>query len=96
LAHMGAGPLPLQLTATSWKQKAVELSAILKNRLFRRPCASLESIMVEAWLALSSGEFSLLRPSFQEDEIKLILGVGRCWVCGRSRPADLVLRGLGP
>ena len=57
-------------------QKALEISRIsFNNPVFEADRArAVKSIMVERMIALSSEEFQdLLRPCFQEDEIKLIL-----------------------
>ena len=57
-------------------EKAIEISQTsFNNPVFEKDRAqAVESIMVERMIALSSEEFQdLLRPCFQEDEIKLIL-----------------------
>ena len=57
-------------------EKAIAISqSSFNNPVFERDRArAVESIMVERMNALSSEEFQdLLRPCFQEDEIKLIL-----------------------
>lgn len=76
LAHMALGSAAAANLRNRLESKVVELSRnSLSQPAFQKDRArAIESIMVERMLALSSGEFqNLLRPCFQEDEIKLIL-----------------------
>ena len=76
LAHMALGPTAAVGLRNRLENKAVELSrSALSQPAFQKDRArAIESIMVERMRALSSSEFQdLLRPCFQEDEIKLIL-----------------------
>lgn len=76
LVHMALGSVAAANLRNQLESKAVELSrSSLSQPTFQKDRArAIESIMVERMLALSAGEFQdLLRPCFQEDEIKLIL-----------------------
>ena len=76
LAHMALGPVSAANLRNQLESKAVELSRFsFSQPAFQKDRArAIESIMFERMLSLSSGEFQdLLRPCFQEDEIKLIL-----------------------
>jgi uncharacterized membrane protein YheB (UPF0754 family) len=76
LTQMAFGPTGF----ASLKQKVGEKAISISQSSFNSPmfeqdrARAVESIMVERMIALSSEEFQdLLRPCFQEDEIKLIL-----------------------
>ncbi|MCH8498241.1 MAG: hypothetical protein LAT63_07175 [Marinobacter sp.] len=76
LTQMAFGPTGFATLKNRVGDKAIELSQTsFTNPMFVRDRAqAVESIMRERMIALSSDEFQdLLRPCFQEDEIKLIL-----------------------
>ena len=73
---MAFGPTGFATLKNQVGEKAIEISKTsFHNPVFEADRArAVESIMVERMIALSSEEFQdLLRPCFQEDEIKLIL-----------------------
>lgn len=76
LTQMAFGPTGFATLKNQVGEKAIEISQTSFNSpVFETDRArAVESIMVERMIALSSEEFQdLLRPCFQEDEIKLIL-----------------------
>ncbi|WP_165855883.1 DUF445 domain-containing protein [Marinobacter sp. JSM 1782161] len=76
LTQMAFGPTGFATLKQQVGEKALQISATsFNNPVFEKDRAeAVESIMVERMVALSSEEFQdLLRPCFQEDEIKLIL-----------------------
>ncbi|MDO6822834.1 DUF445 domain-containing protein [Marinobacter sp. 1_MG-2023] len=76
LTQMAFGPTGFATLKNQVGEKAIEISKTsFNNPVFETDRArAVESIMVERMVALSSVEFQdLLRPCFQEDEIKLIL-----------------------
>ncbi len=76
LTQMAFGPTGFATLKHQVGEKAIEISRTsFNNPVFEQDRArAVESIMVERMIALSSEEFQdLLRPCFQEDEIKLIL-----------------------
>ncbi|MBK1850453.1 MULTISPECIES: DUF445 domain-containing protein [unclassified Marinobacter] len=76
LTQMAFGPTGFATLKNQVGEKAIEISKTsFNNPVFETDRArAVESIMVERMIALSSEEFQdLLRPCFQEDEIKLIL-----------------------
>ncbi len=76
LTQMAFGPTGFATLKNKVGEKAIEISQTsFNNPVFEKDRArAVESIMVERMIALSSEEFQdLLRPCFQEDEIKLIL-----------------------
>lgn len=76
LTQMAFGPTGFATLKNQVGEKAIEISKTsFTNPVFEADRArAVESIMVERMIALSSEEFQdLLRPCFQEDEIKLIL-----------------------
>lgn len=76
LTQMAFGPTGFATLKKQVGEKAIEISQTsFNNPVFEQDRArAVESIMVERMVALSSEEFQdLLRPCFQEDEIKLIL-----------------------
>ncbi|MEX2474500.1 DUF445 domain-containing protein [Marinobacter sp.] len=76
LTQMAFGPTGFATLKNKVGEKAIEISqSSFNNPMFEKDRArAVESIMVERMIALSSEEFQdLLRPCFQEDEIKLIL-----------------------
>ncbi|KEF31857.1 hypothetical protein D777_01543 [Marinobacter nitratireducens] len=76
LTQMAFGPTGFATLKNQVGEKAIEISQTsFDNPMFEKDRAqAVESIMVERMVALSSEEFQdLLRPCFQEDEIKLIL-----------------------
>lgn len=76
LTQMAFGPTGFATLKNQVGEKAIEISKTsFHNPVFEADRArAVESIMVERMIALSSEEFQdLLRPCFQEDEIKLIL-----------------------
>ncbi|MGO1463318.1 MAG: DUF445 domain-containing protein [Marinobacter sp.] len=76
LTQVAFGPTGFATLKNQVGEKAIELSKTsFTNPVFEADRArAVESIMVERMSALSSEEFQeLLRPCFQEDEIKLIL-----------------------
>ncbi|MGO3296534.1 MAG: DUF445 domain-containing protein, partial [Marinobacter sp.] len=76
LTQMAFGPTGFATLKNQVGEKAIEISKTsFNNPVFEADRArAVESIMVERMIALSSEEFQdLLRPCFQEDEIKLIL-----------------------
>ncbi|WP_417513068.1 hypothetical protein [Marinobacter sp.] len=76
LTQMALGPTGFATLKNQVGEKAIEISKTsFNNPVFETDRArAVESIMVERMIALSSEEFQdLLRPCFQEDEIKLIL-----------------------
>lgn len=76
LTQMAFGPTGFATLKHQVGEKAIEISRTsFNNPMFEKDRArAVESIMVERMVALSSEEFQdLLRPCFQEDEIKLIL-----------------------
>jgi hypothetical protein len=76
LTQMAFGPTGFATLKNQVGKKAIEISQTsFNNPVFETDRArAVESIMVERMIALSSEEFQdLLRPCFQEDEIKLIL-----------------------
>lgn len=76
LTQMAFGPTGFATLKNQVGEKAIEISRTsFNNPVFEQDRArAVESIMVERMIALSSEEFQdLLRPCFQEDEIKLIL-----------------------
>lgn len=76
LTQMAFGPKGFATLKHQVGEKAIEISATAFNDpVFERDRAeAVESIMRERMAALSSAEFQdLLRPCFQEDEIKLIV-----------------------
>ena len=76
LTQMAFGPTGFATLKHKVGEKAIEISqSSFNNPMFEKDRArAVESIMVERMIALSSVEFQdLLRPCFQEDEIKLIL-----------------------
>lgn len=76
LTQMAFGPTGFATLKNQVGDKAIEISKTsFTNPVFETDRArAVESIMVERMIALSSEEFQdLLRPCFQEDEIKLIL-----------------------
>ncbi|MEQ5835252.1 hypothetical protein [Marinobacter sp. NFXS9] len=76
LTQMAFGPTGFATLKNKVGEKALEISSSsFNNPVFEKDRAeAVESIMVERMVALSSEEFQdLLRPCFQEDEIKLIL-----------------------
>ena len=76
LTQMAFGPTGFATLKNKVGEKAIEISQTsFNNPVFETDRArAVESIMVERMIALSSEEFQeLLRPCFQEDEIKLIL-----------------------
>ncbi|OHY80709.1 DUF445 domain-containing protein [Marinobacter sp. AC-23] len=76
LTQMAFGPTGFATLKNQVGEKAIEISQTsFNNPVFETDRArAVESIMVERMIALSSEEFQdLLRPCFQEDEIKLIL-----------------------
>ncbi|MGP4845550.1 DUF445 domain-containing protein [Marinobacter sp. 1Y8] len=75
LTQMAFGPTGFATLKNQVGEKALEISSTsFDNPVFEKDRAeAVESIMVERMVALSSDEFQdLLRPCFQEDEIKLI------------------------
>lgn len=73
---MAFGPTGFATLKNQVGEKAIELSKTsFNNPVFEQDRAqAVERIMVERMIALSSEEFQdLLRPCFQEDEVKLIL-----------------------
>jgi uncharacterized membrane protein YheB (UPF0754 family) len=81
--QMAFGPTGFATLKSQVGHKAIEISATsFTNPVFEKARAeAVERIMVERMAALSSDEFQdLLRPCFQEDEIKLIL-VGAALGC---------------
>jgi len=76
LTQVAFGPTGFAILKNQVGDKAIEISKTSFNSpIFEKDRArAVESIMVERMTALSSEEFQdLLRPCFQEDEIKLIL-----------------------
>src|SRR5690606_41248316 len=76
LTQMAFGPTGFATLKNQVGEKAIAISqSSFNNPVFERDRArAVESTMVERMNALSSEEFQdLLRPCFQEDEIKLIL-----------------------
>ncbi|GAA3565385.1 DUF445 domain-containing protein [Marinobacter xestospongiae] len=76
LTQMAFGPTGFATLKNQVGEKAIEISQTsFNNPVFEQDRAqAVERIMVERMVALSSEEFQdLLRPCFQEDEIKLIL-----------------------
>lgn len=76
LTQVAFGPTGFAALKQQVGEKAIEISQTsFNNPVFEKDRAqAVESIMVERMIALSSEEFQdLLRPCFQEDEIKLIL-----------------------
>ncbi|MBZ2168842.1 MULTISPECIES: DUF445 domain-containing protein [Marinobacter] len=76
LTQVAFGPTGFATLKNQVGEKAIEISKTsFNNPVFEQDRArAVESIMVERMTALSSEEFQdLLRPCFQEDEIKLIL-----------------------
>lgn len=76
LTQMAFGPTGFATLKNQVGEKALEVSAnSFHNPVFEKDRAeAVQRIMVERMVALSSEEFQdLLRPCFQEDEIKLIL-----------------------
>ncbi len=76
LTQVAFGPTGFATLKNQVGKKAIEISQTsFNNPVFETDRArAVESIMVERMIALSSEEFQdLLRPCFQEDEIKLIL-----------------------
>ncbi|MBK1873688.1 MULTISPECIES: DUF445 domain-containing protein [unclassified Marinobacter] len=76
LTQMAFGPTGFATLKNQVGEKAIEISKTsFSNPMFETDRArAVEAIMVERMIALSSEEFQdLLRPCFQEDEIKLIL-----------------------
>jgi len=76
LTQVAFGPTGFATLKKQVGEKAIEISQTsFDNPVFEQDRArAVESIMVERMVALSSEEFQdLLRPCFQEDEIKLIL-----------------------
>ncbi|SDW16787.1 DUF445 domain-containing protein [Marinobacter mobilis] len=76
LTQMAFGPTGFATLKNQVGEKAIEISQnSFNNPVFQKDRAeAVKSIMVERMVALSSEEFQdLLRPCFQEDEIKLIL-----------------------
>ncbi|MBQ0815287.1 MAG: hypothetical protein KBT82_14120 [Marinobacter sp.] len=76
LTQVAFGPTGFATLKNQVGEKAIEISKTsFNNPVFETDRArAVESIMVERMIALSSEEFQdLLRPCFQEDEIKLIL-----------------------
>lgn len=76
LTQVAFGPTGFATLKKQVGEKAIEISQTsFDNPVFEQDRArAVESIMVERMIALSSEEFQdLLRPCFQEDEIKLIL-----------------------
>lgn len=76
LTQMAFGPTGFATLKNQVGEKALEISRTsFNNPVFEKDRAkAVESIMVERMVALSSEEFQdLLRPCFQEDEIKLIM-----------------------
>lgn len=76
LTQMAFGPTGFATLKNKVGEKALEISSTsFNNPVFEKDRAeAVEKIMVERMIALSSAEFQdLLRPCFQEDEIKLIL-----------------------
>ncbi|PVY75824.1 hypothetical protein C8D92_10684 [Tamilnaduibacter salinus] len=76
LTQMAFGPTGFATLKNKVGEKALELSATsFHNPVFEKDRAeAVQRIMVERMVALSSEEFQdLLRPCFQEDEIKLIM-----------------------
>ncbi|QSP94896.1 hypothetical protein LPB19_00250 [Marinobacter salinisoli] len=76
LTQVAFGPTGFATLKNQVGEKAIEISKTsFTNPVFEQDRArAVESIMVERMTALSSEEFQdLLRPCFQEDEIKLIL-----------------------
>lgn len=76
LTQVAFGPTGFATLKKQVGEKAIEISQTsFDNPMFEQDRArAVESIMVERMIALSSEEFQdLLRPCFQEDEIKLIL-----------------------
>ncbi|MBU2953616.1 DUF445 domain-containing protein [Marinobacter sp. F3R08] len=76
LTQIAVGPTGFASLKQKVGEKAIEISQTsFDNPVFEKDRAqAVESIMVERMIALSSEEFQdLLRPCFQEDEIKLIL-----------------------
>jgi len=76
LTQVAFGPTGFAALKAQVGEKAIEISQYsFDNPAFEKDRArAVESIMVERMAALSSDEFQdLLRPCFQEDEIKLIL-----------------------
>jgi len=76
LTQVAFGPTGFASLKNKVGEKAIEISQTsFNNPVFEKDRArAVESIMVERMIALSSVEFQdLLRPCFQEDEIKLIL-----------------------
>ncbi len=76
LTQMAFGPTGFATLKNKVGLKAIEISqSSFNNPMFEKDRAqAVKSIMVERMIALSSEEFQdLLRPCFQEDEIKLIL-----------------------
>lgn len=76
LTQMAFGPTGFATLKNKVGEKALEISSTsFNNPVFEKDRAeAVKKIMVERMIALSSAEFQdLLRPCFQEDEIKLIL-----------------------
>ncbi|MDY6816159.1 MAG: hypothetical protein SV598_09835 [Pseudomonadota bacterium] len=76
LTQMAFGPTGFATLKTQVGEKALEISRTsFNNPVFEKDRArAVESIMVEKMIALSPEEFQdLLRPCFEEEEIKLIL-----------------------
>ena len=76
LTQMAFGPTGFASLKGQVGEKAIEISrSSFDNPMFEKDRAeAVKSIMVERMIGLSSEEFQdLLRPCFQEDEIKLIL-----------------------
>lgn len=76
LTQVAFGPTGFATLKNQVGEKAIELSKTsFNNPVFEQDRAqAVERIMVERMIALSSEEFQdLLRPCFQEDEVKLIL-----------------------
>ena len=76
LTQVAFGPTGFATLKNKVGDKAIAISQTsFNNPMFEKDRArAVESIMVERMIALSSEEFQdLLRPCFQEDEIKLIM-----------------------
>lgn len=76
LTQAAMGPVGFAIMKQKVGQKAIEISStpLFDSEFETDRARAIESIMVERMAALSSEEFQdLLRPCFQEDEIKLIL-----------------------
>lgn len=83
LTQVAFGPTGFATLKNQVGEKAIQISATsFDNPVFEKDRAeAVERIMVERMVALTSDEFQdLLRPCFQEDEIKLIL-VGAALGC---------------